>query len=54
LANKHEKVINQRKDFAHKLTRELLTKYDFIAHEKLQISNMVKNRYLAKSISDAG
>ena len=54
LAVKHEKVSNQRKDLAHKLSRELVKKYDLIAHEKLQVKNMVKNRYLAKSINDAG
>ena len=54
LAVKHEKVANQRKDLAHKLSRELVEKYDLIAHEKLQVKNMVKNRYLAKSINDAG
>lgn len=54
LAKQHEKVGNQRKDLAHKLSRELVKKYDLIAHEKLQVKNMVKNRYLAKSINDAG
>ena len=54
LAIKHEKVANQRKDLAHKLANELVKKYDLIAHEKLQVKNMVKNRYLAKSINDAG
>ena len=54
LAKQHEKVSNQRKDLAHKLARELTTKYDLIAHEKLAIKNMVKNRHLAKSINDAG
>jgi putative transposase len=54
LAVKHEKVANQRKDLAHKLSRELVKKYDLITHEKLQVKNMVKNRYLAKSINDAG
>ncbi|RHZ35979.1 Transposase IS605 [endosymbiont GvMRE of Glomus versiforme] len=28
LAIKHEKVANQRKDLAHKLSRELVKKYD--------------------------
>ncbi|CAG8515207.1 9183_t:CDS:2 [Gigaspora margarita] len=54
LAVKHEKVANQRKDLAHKLSRELVKNYDLIAHEKLQVKNMVKNRHLAKSINDAG
>lgn len=53
LAKQHEKVSNQRKDLAHKLSRELVKNYDLIAHEKLQIKNMVKNRHLAKSINDA-
>ncbi|CAG8590467.1 2760_t:CDS:2 [Ambispora gerdemannii] len=44
LAIKHEKVANQRKDLAHKLSRELVKKYDLIAHEKLQVKNMVKNK----------
>jgi putative transposase len=54
LSKQHEKVANQRKDLAHKLAKELVEKYDLIAHEKLQIRNMVKNRHLAKSINDAG
>jgi len=54
LAIKHEKVANQRKDLAHKLAKELVENYDLIVHEKLQVKNMVKNRYLAKSINDAG
>jgi len=54
LAATHEKVANQRKDIAHKVANELLKKYDIIAHEKLQIRNMVRNENLSKSISDAG
>lgn len=54
LAKVHEKVANQRKDIAHKVANVLIMQYDIIAHEKLIIKNMVKNKYLAKSISDAG
>jgi len=54
LAKQHEKVSNQRKDLAHRLAKELVEKYDGIAYEKLAIKNMVKNRFLAKSINDAG
>lgn len=54
LAKQHEKVSNQRKDIAHKLAKELVEKYDGIAYEKLAIKNMVKNRFLAKSINDVG
>ena len=50
----HRKIRNQRSDFLHKISTELVREYDFIAMEKLNITSMVKNRYLAKSISDAG
>ena len=54
LARAHEKVAGQRRDIAHKTASKLIGKYDMIAHEKLQIKNMVKNRHLSKSITDAG
>ncbi|MDO9517001.1 MAG: transposase [Methanosarcinaceae archaeon] len=50
----HRTIRNQRLDFAHKVSRELVNVYDLIVFEKLQIQNMVKNHHLAKSISDAG
>ncbi|MGP8322442.1 MAG: RNA-guided endonuclease InsQ/TnpB family protein [Methanosarcinaceae archaeon] len=54
VARIHRHIRNQRKDFAHKLSRTLVNTYDTIVFEKLQIMNMVKNHHLAKSISDAG
>jgi putative transposase len=54
VARIHRTIRNQRKDFAHKLSRTLVETYDTIVFEKLQIQNMVKNHHLAKSISDAG
>lgn len=53
LAVCHEKVHNQRKDYAHKVSTELIKQYDMIAYEDLKIKNMVKNHNLAKSIIDA-
>ena len=50
----HEKVANQRKDFLNKTVHSLITQHDRIAVERLRITNMVKNRHLAKSILDAG
>ena len=50
----HRKIRNQRKDFAHKLSRNLVDTYDSIKFEDLQIKNMVQNHHLAKSINDAG
>lgn len=49
----YRKIRNQRNDFNHKLSRELIDKYDLIVFEDLQIKNMVKNKHLSKSIHDA-
>ena len=54
VAKVHRKIRNQRKDFAHKLSRNLVDTYDLIKFEDLQIKNMVQNHCVAKSISDAG
>ena len=53
VARTHERVQNQRNDFQHKVSREYVNNYDLIVTEKLQPSNMVKDRRLARSISDA-
>ena len=50
----HRKIRNQRSDFHHKISKEFVADYDLIVFEDLQVKNMVKNKYLAKSISDAG
>jgi len=54
VAKVNRKIRFQRKDFNHKLSRELVDTYDRIVFEDLQIKNMVQNHCLAKSISDAG
>lgn len=53
LAKQHEKVANQRNDFLHKLSTSLVKNHDLIALESLKVKAMVRNRKLAKSISDA-
>ena len=53
LAILHEKVTNQRKDFLHKTSSELIKNHDSLAIEDLAVSNMVKNHNLAQAISDA-
>ncbi len=54
LAILHEKVANQRKDFLHKASSEIIKNHDSIAIEDLNIKGMVQNHKLALSISDAG
>jgi putative transposase len=53
LARQHEKVSNQRSDFLHKLSRRLVDENQVLAVEDLSVKNMLRNRHLSKSISDA-
>lgn len=53
LARANLKVSRQRKDFAVKLARCVVISNDLVAFEDLKIKNLVKNRCLSKSISDA-
>lgn len=53
VAKVHERVSKTRSDFQHKLSRQLVNDNQVIAVEKLMVANMVKNRKLAKHISDA-
>ncbi len=43
LSTVHRKIANQRKDFNHKLTRQLVNNFDLIVHEDLNIKNMSKS-----------
>ncbi len=52
LARQHEKVANQRQDYLHKLTTQLVRNYDVICVESLNVSGMMKNHHLAKAIAD--
>src|SRR4028119_582561 len=53
LSRKHLKVSRRRKDFAVKLARCVVQSNDLVAYEDLSVRNMVKNKKLSKSISDA-
>lgn len=52
VARLQEHIANQRKDFLHKLSTELIRENDIICIEDLQVKNMVKNHKLAQAISD--
>lgn len=54
LAKTHQKIKNMRTDFLHKSANHYIENYQTICVEKLQVKNMVKNKYLSKSIHDAG
>src|SRR5262249_42644477 len=53
LATAPLKVKRQRADCAHKTARALLRQYDIIDLEDWPLANLVRNRLLAKSISEA-
>lgn len=53
LARKHYKIANIRLNNIHQITSEIVKKYDVIVVETLKPANMIKNRYLAKSIHEA-
>jgi putative transposase len=51
VAKVYERIVNQRDDFLHKLSRYYINNYDFIAVEDLNIKNMVRS-HLAKQINN--
>ena len=53
LGKQHKKVADRRKDFHFKTANYLLSKYDVIAHEELNVKGLARTK-LAKSVLDAG
>jgi putative transposase len=53
LGKQHKKVADKRKDFHFKTAKQLLSKYDVVVHEELNVKGLSKSR-LAKSVHDAG
>jgi len=53
VAKAHERLANVRRDFQHKLSRQIVDENQAVVCETLKVKNMMKNRRLAKSISDA-
>ncbi len=54
VARAHRKVRASRADFLHRASTRLVQAYDVIVIEDLAVTNMVRNRALAKAISDCG
>ena len=52
VARLHEKITNIRKNYLHQISHEMISENQVIVSENLQISNMMKNHHLAKSIAD--
>jgi putative transposase len=53
VAQIHERIANQRRNFAHQESRKMVNRFAIIVFEKLNIRGMLKNHCLAKSIADA-
>ena len=54
VARIHAKLSDCRMDNLHKLSRKIVNENQVICVESLKVKNMLRNRSLAKSISDAG
>jgi putative transposase len=54
VARAHRKVRASRADFLHRSSARLVRDHDVIVMEDLAVRNMVRNRSLAKAISDCG
>ena len=54
VARAHRKVRHARADFLHRASTRLVRGHDVIVIEDLAVANMVRNRRLARAISDCG
>ncbi len=55
VAKLHGKIAAKRRDFLHKLSRKLVSTYDLVAIEKLNLNNMIQsNKYISKPLYDTG
>lgn len=54
VARLHEHIANQRSDWWHKTTRQLVDTYGFIVLEDLSLKFMLQNRNLSQSAHDVG
>jgi len=52
VARLHQKIVDQRADFLHKLSTKLINENQVIVIEDLRVKNMMKNHKLAKAIGE--
>ena len=52
VAKVHEKIANKRKDHLHKVTAKLISENQVVCAETLDVSGMLKNRYIAKKLAN--
>ena len=53
VVRQHRKIVNRRSDFLHKLSTNIVKRYDTICLENLNVDGMLKNHHLANSIQSA-
>src|SRR5205823_2435309 len=54
VARAHRKVCAARADFLHRVSTRLIRDHDLLVIEDLNVKGMVRNRRLARAISDSG
>ena len=54
VAKYSEKIANQRSNYIHNLTKQLVEQYDVIKIEDLKTKNLLKNHKLARAIANQG
>ena len=53
VAKIHKKIANTRQDILHKVSSDIVSNYDVICLEDLNVKGMIKSRKLSKHIADA-
>lgn len=54
VARLHERITNQREDYLHKVSTQLIKQYDTVVLEDLNIAGMMKHHKLALAIGEVG
>lgn len=54
VARLHEKVANQRRDWLHKVSRELANKYEYVFVEDINLQKMSSENEYGKTVGDQG